>query len=325
MQTWKEAKLLAEGILDCKKRGVRCALLTIVSVRGSSYRKEGAKFLVTEEGEEICSISGGCLEKGLLDTALEVINSNYPVLERINMEEESSWGMWLGCPGEVDIYIEPLHFDDVMDAWVDALITGEKFVLVKKLFSSEKLLVTEKSIVGSLLVAEEEAKAMIKEYGVRPYLKGDIFFDTLLRYPPVHIFGGGEEAHHFREIAQILGFEVFLHEPSEKVKMAEGSFVIVANHNLKADRLSLKQALMSEASYIGVVSSRKRFLKLSEGLDLDDRVYCPAGLDLGSFTPEEVALSIMAEILKVYWGKTGESLRKVKQEVTHGIDSQGIL
>ena len=50
MQTWKEAKLLAEGILDCKKRGVRCALLTIVSVRGSSYRKEGAKFLVTEEG-----------------------------------------------------------------------------------------------------------------------------------------------------------------------------------------------------------------------------------------------------------------------------------
>ncbi|MEZ0360645.1 MAG: XdhC family protein [Hydrogenobacter sp.] len=321
MQTWKEAKLLAEGILDCKKRGVRCALLTIVSVRGSSYRKEGAKFLVTEEGEEICSISGGCLERGLLDTALEVIMRNSPMLERINMEEESSWGMWLGCPGEVDIYIEPLHFDQVLSAWVDAVVKGEKFVLAKRLFSEDKLLVTEKETVGNLTQAKEEALSLLHTYGIRPYLNGDIFFDTLLRYPPIHIFGSGEEAHHMRELANILGFEVYLHEPSERVKIEEGSFVLVANHNIKADRVSLKQALMSKASYIGVVSSRKRFLKLSEDLQVDDRIYCPAGLDLGSFTPEEVAFSIMAEILKIYWGKTGESLKKVKQEVTYGTGS----
>lgn len=318
MQTWKEAKLLAEGILDCKKRGVRCALLTIISVRGSSYRKEGAKFLVTEEGEEICSISGGCLERGLLDTALEVIMKDSPRLERINMEDESSWGMWLGCPGEVDIYIEPLRFDQVLNAWIDAVIKGERFVLAKRLFSEDKLLVTEKETVGNLTQAKEEALNLLHTYGIRPYLNGDIFFDILLRYPPIHIFGSGEEAHYMRELANILGFEVYLHEPSERVKIEEGSFVVVANHNIKADRVSLKQALMSGASYIGVVSSRKRFLKLSEDLQADDRVYCPAGLDLGSFTPEEVAFSIMAEILKTYWGKTGESLKKVKQEVTYG-------
>jgi len=318
MQTWKEAKLLAEGILDCKKRGERCALLTIVNVRGSSYRKEGAKFLVTEKGKEICSISGGCLEKGLLETALEVIDKGIPLLEKIDMEEESSWGMWLGCPGEVDIYIEPLHFDPVIDAWIEAILRREKFVLVKRLFSVDKLLVKEKENIGNLSVAEEEAKGLMELYGVRPYLKGDLFFDLLLYYPPVHVFGKGEETYYLLKIGELLGFDVFIHEPSERVKIKEGSFVVIANHNIKADRLSLKWALMSSASYIGVVSSKKRFFKLSEGLGIDDRVYCPAGLDLGSFTPEEVAFSIMAEILKIHWRKTGESLKKVKQEVTHG-------
>lgn len=321
MQTWKEARFLAEKLIEYGEKGVRSALLTIVNVRGSSYRKEGAKFLVSEEGEEVCSISGGCLEKGLKEIAIEVIMSQLPKLERINMEDESSWGMWLGCPGEVDIYIEPFEYDEVNTAWLYALLDGKRCVLVKRLFSRDKALFTEDGFIGSkALDFREEAIYLLKQNLARPFLKGDVFFDVVLHYPCIHIFGKGEEAFYIKSFAELLGFKVYMHNPTERVNM-DNSFVIIANHNLRADKICLKQAISSDAIYIGVVSSRKRLLKISEDLELDNRVYCPAGLDLGGFTPEEVALSIISEILKVYWGKTGESLRKIKQEVTNGTGS----
>ena len=322
MQNLREAKLLAEKLFDYRERGIESALLTVVRVRGSSFRKEGAKFLVSEEGEEVCSISGGCLEKGLKEEALEVIKKGAPKLERINMEDESSWGMWLGCPGEVDIYIEPFKYDHINNRWLELMAEGKKFIFVKRLFSDEKLLLTEeeKLTTGKLDNYEEEARALLNGETPFPYLREDIFFDTLLHYPLLILAGSGEELYILKQLAETIGFKVRIHLPSEKFSIPNGSFVVIAGHNLKADRSLLKRALASGARYIGVISSFKRFLRFADGLPVDDRVFCPAGLDIGNLTSEEVALSVLSEIMKVYRNRSGLSLREIKRKevVKHG-------
>lgn len=323
MQNLKEAKLLAEKLFDYKEKGVKSALLTVVKVRGSSFRKEGAKFLVSEEGEEVCSISGGCLEKGLKEDALEVIKTGVPKLERINMEDESSWGMWLGCPGEVDIYIEPFKYDHVNNKWLELMAEGRKFVFVKKLFSDEKLLLTDegKFITGKLDMYEEEAETLLNSKDPFPYLREDVFFDTALHYPLLILAGSSEELCFLKEFAETIGFKVRMHLPNEKFSIPDGSVVVIASHHLKADRSLLKRALESRARYIGIISSFKRFLRVSEELPVDDRVFCPAGLDIGNLTSEEVALSVISEIMKVYRNKSGLSLREIKKKKVNNSSS----
>ncbi len=314
MQNIREAKLLAQRLLEYRKAGKRSSLLTVVRVIGSAFRREGAKFLVSEEGEEVCSISGGCLEQGLKEEAIKVIKTGKPLLERVDMQDSATWGMWLGCPGEVEIYIEPFEYDDINNKWIELMLEGERFALLKRLFSKDKLLVTERErfIHGELERYYPHAEGFLSDRDSTPYLEGDIFFDKTLHYPPLLLVGTGEEIYRISEIASNVGFEPRIFSPAQRFSIPEGAFVVIASHHLKADRQLLRRALESGAVYIGVISSFRRFLRFSEGLDIDDRVFCPAGLDTGNLTPEEIALSVVAEIMKVYRGRSGKSLREVK-------------
>ncbi|HEX6923224.1 MAG TPA: XdhC family protein, partial [Bacillales bacterium] len=87
------------------------ALATVVRVTGSAYRREGAKMLIDEDGTTTGLISGGCLEPDVAETAKRVMNDGKPVLKRYDMGEDLVWGLGLGCPGTVDIYIEPVPED----------------------------------------------------------------------------------------------------------------------------------------------------------------------------------------------------------------------
>lgn len=310
MQKLKEAKLIAQKLNFYREKGVKSALLTVVEVNGSAYKKEGAKFLVSEEGEVTCSISGGCLEEGLKEDALEVIKTSRPKLIKADLEDESSWGMWLGCPGEVTVYAEPVTYTKTLSLWIDSVLRGLRTVWVKELFGNGELVVNE--------IGEEEGNSELKDLARekleqdRPTseLKGNLFVDVVLPYPKIVVFGSGEEAHYIKLFGENLGFEVEAVSPKRKVTIPKGAFVVIANHNLKADRVSLEIALSSEARYIGVISSRKRLSKILNGWD--ERIYNPAGLDLGKRSADEIAFSIVAEILTIYSGSSGKHLREVK-------------
>jgi xanthine dehydrogenase accessory factor len=90
-------------------RGQRMALATIVSVRGSTYRREGARLLVPENGKPVGNISGGCLEGDVRATAAEVMKDGTPRLVHFDLtaDDEVVWGWGLGCNGVVDVFIEP--------------------------------------------------------------------------------------------------------------------------------------------------------------------------------------------------------------------------
>lgn len=95
-----------EKALQLKRK---CALATIVKVNGSAYRKEGAKMYVDQEDYVVGMISGGCLEADILEIAQQVMTSGQPIIKKYNMDEDLMWGLGLGCPGEVEVYIERLN------------------------------------------------------------------------------------------------------------------------------------------------------------------------------------------------------------------------
>src|SRR5436305_14946708 len=85
------------------------ALATLVSVRGSTYRREGARLLVPEHGRPVGNISGGCLEGDVRATAAEVMRDGTPRLVHFDLtaDDEVVWGWGLGCNGVIDVFIEP--------------------------------------------------------------------------------------------------------------------------------------------------------------------------------------------------------------------------
>src|ERR687898_714601 len=100
---------ILEATEDHRRRGVPCALATVVAVRGSSYRRPGARLLVPADGAPIGLVSGGCLEEEAARLARRAIALDAPVLVTVDHSAEGDelWGMGLGCRGVIDLLAEP--------------------------------------------------------------------------------------------------------------------------------------------------------------------------------------------------------------------------
>lgn len=108
----RENSEIVQALEHAKQNGKKTALATVVRVTGSAYRREGAKMLIDEDGRTTGVISGGCLEPDLAETAKQVIEKGQPLLKQYDMDEETVWGLGLGCPGTVHLYIEPLSEEE---------------------------------------------------------------------------------------------------------------------------------------------------------------------------------------------------------------------
>ena len=104
----RENEKVYNAIQQAKKNGVKAVVATVVKVYGSSYRREGAKMYVDEKEHHVGLISGGCLESDVREVAKTVLASGTPMLKLYDMDEDLVWGLGLGCPGKVQVYIEPV-------------------------------------------------------------------------------------------------------------------------------------------------------------------------------------------------------------------------
>src|SRR6266496_594441 len=104
-----ELQDVLRAIEEGRARGDRMALATIVGVSGSTYRREGARLLVPQNGKPVGTISGGCLEGDVREAAKEVMESGIPRLLHFDLtaDDEVVWGWGLGCNGVVDVFVEP--------------------------------------------------------------------------------------------------------------------------------------------------------------------------------------------------------------------------
>jgi xanthine/CO dehydrogenase XdhC/CoxF family maturation factor len=345
----RETERILKAIRDVRDARERAAIATVVRIRGSAYRREGTRILVRQDGSYECLLSGGCLEPAVADAAARVIATGEPVIVSYDLEEDSVWGLGIGCSGAVDIRIERLENDPLTGAWLDLLSNGRGGVLITTLTGPVgRLLVSEDgAMVGTLgdqsLDAAAASLALARLAEPHPHSGPDhygdleLFVDVNIPPPRLVVFGAGSDAPPLAEHAWTLGFavtivdvrEAFLtpdrfpgallipahfNEFRQKVGLDRRSFVVIMNHHLERDWESLRFALDSPAPYVGVLGPRSRFKKLTTALEAAGyvpdaaalaRVRSPVGLALGAETPEEIAVSVMGEIVAVRRGFQG--------------------
>jgi xanthine dehydrogenase accessory factor len=104
-----ELQDVLRAIEEGRARGERMALATVVGVKGSTYRREGARLLIPAEGRPVGTISGGCLEGEVREAAVQVMEEGRPRLLHFDLtaDDEAVWGWGLGCNGVVDVFVEP--------------------------------------------------------------------------------------------------------------------------------------------------------------------------------------------------------------------------
>jgi xanthine dehydrogenase accessory factor len=344
----RETERILDAIRSVQSAGGRAAVAIVVRVRGSAYRREGARILVREDGSYECLLSGGCLEPAVVETARRVVDTGTPALVRYDLHDDSFWSLGIGCSGAIDVLIERLEDDAIGRAWLSALDAGDAAVLVRRLDgSTARLLVRTADISGSLGTtaldqqaaarARARMQAAFPRSGCEEVVGTDLFFDISTPPPELVIFGAGHDVEPLARQAWELGFrvtvvdvrEAFLQSErfphatrvaahhaqfADDVRLTARSFAVTMNHHLERDREALRFALGSPAPYIGVLGPRSRLQKLLDGLAAGGyvpdpaalaRVRSPVGLALGAETPEEIAVSILAEILAVQRGFDG--------------------
>ena len=350
-----ELELIWQGLETARVSGQRAALCTVVRVRGSAYRREGAKMLVLEDGHHVCMLSGGCLESEVALAAQQVIADGQPRTVSYDLSEEVVWGLGIGCGGSVDVLIQVL--DAELTAWLGTLRTGELSIAATVMSSDssiERVTVAADGQLegdlapelrsGILAVALQMMGSLYPRSITRRVAGVDVFFDASSPPPALVVFGAGHDAVPLVARALEIGWAVSVVDTravfltSERFGAArlinpgvrfefplpDKAFCIVMNHHLERDRSSLRFALQSDAAFVGVLGPRTRYMDMLQALRKDGftptpmqltQVRNPIGLDIGAESPSEVALSVMAELIAVRRGFAGGVLNGLEGKI----------
>jgi xanthine dehydrogenase accessory factor len=320
------------------------ALATVLRVRGSSYRQPGARMLITEEGEIFGSVSGGCLERNLIQQAHVAFHSKdgskIKILQYDTTEDgdeyESLKSVSLACQGVIDICLEIIQVGE-RHSFLENL---DLHIAEEKTFKLATLISSGKPVTSSEI---KLALADLKQTSLKKFAEGDVLLEKL--DPPKRwvIFGASHDSVPLAQLGSFLGWHVtvvncqssytvperfFSHvdelvkcqpkEISQRVRLNSRTLCALVTHNYYHDMEILKQLIQSDVGYIGLLGPKKKGVTILEDLkkeltDFDDSklitLHSPAGLDTGAEDPHGVALSIVTEALAVTSGRAGGFLR----------------
>jgi xanthine dehydrogenase accessory factor len=251
------------AVADALERGEPAALVTIVSTTGSTPQRVGAKMLVFGDGRMVGTIGGGCYENDAFGKAREAILSRKPQLVHYELDDDFAQETGLICGGQMDVYIEPIEPS-----------------------------------------------------------------------PELYIVGAGHVGFHLGRIAQEVGFRVHVVDDREKFANVERfptaseivvddipswiartsipahAYVVVVTRGHTNDLDALRALAPRDLRYLGLIGSRAKVARIYDALTTDQmpanlltRVHAPIGLDIGAVTPQEIAVSILAELIAVKHGK----------------------
>jgi len=252
------------AVADALERGEPAALVTIVSTTGSTPQRVGAKMLVFGDGRTVGTIGGGCYENDAFGKAREAIASRAPQLVHYELSDDFAQETGLICGGQMDVYIEPIEPS-----------------------------------------------------------------------PELYIIGGGHVGFHLARVAHEVGFRVHVIDDREKFANAERfptaaevivddipswiarvslpahAYAVIVTRGHTNDLEALRALAPRELRYLGLIGSRAKVARIYDALVADQipavalkRVHAPIGLDIGAVTPQEIAVSILAELIAVKHGKT---------------------
>ncbi len=330
------------GIVELWRRGDAVALVTLVRVEGSSYRRVGARLLVAGNGEYAGSISGGCLEAEVVRKAGWMVRGG-AVVERYStlFDDTAEIPYGLGCGGAVDFcWSKPAgtaEFEGLMEA-LEASLEGVESRVVTWLPENGAPL---RRVMGG-----EEVRGGFEERA----------FEERIGAPQrLVVFGAGDDARPLVQMAALMGWNVVVVDGRPQwarverfpeatlVVVAEGfgqlealgigdrDAVVVMTHSYEQDRVWLAGALRCGPRYLGLLGARHRSALLVRetaallGWSVEracEGLFAPVGLDLGGDGAEAIALAVVAEIQACCEGKLGSSRRMtpemVEEEVARG-------
>jgi xanthine dehydrogenase accessory factor len=250
---------LYEEIVALRREGRRGAVATIVNVRGSIPSFRTAKMLVRDDGSIAGTIGGGCVEAEVWQAAREVMEQEKPRTLTFNLNQNPKYDTGLVCGGTLDIFVEPI-------------------------------------------------------------------------LPPalLYIFGAGHVAYSLYQVAQIAGFETTViddrdtyanrerfpeakeviaedfEKACERLQIGESAYIVIVTRGHRDDMRVLRWAVSTPARYLGMIGSKRKCITIykelaKEGVSLEkfQNVHAPVGLEIGAITPEEIAISIVAEMIAV--------------------------
>ena len=295
-------------------------LVTVIETWGSAPRPPGALLALRGDGLVAGSVSGGCVEDDLIDRVRHGERVGRPSLVTYGVSKEEAARFGLPCGGNLRLVQEPL----LSTGWIDEVLarTARHELVARTLDLDSGQVTIEPAARGEKF--EFDGHSMRALFGPRWRLL---------------IIGAGQLSRTVAQMALALDFEVICCDPREEynltwdipnttfsksmpddlvleLQLDPHSGVIAVTHDPKLDDMALLEALKSPAFYVGALGSRgntakrKKRLKLFDLSDAEiDRLHGPVGLDLGSKTPAEIAVSIVAEIVAV---KNGVALAQKK-------------
>lgn len=252
-----------EALAEALRRGESAALVTIVRTQGSTPQRVGAKMLVFPDGRTVGTIGGGCYEQDAFWKAKQALETRRPQLVRYELSDDLAEETGLICGGQMEVFIEPLE-------------------------------------------------------------------------PPPHLYliGAGHVAYQLARLAATVGFRIHVVDDREKFANAERfpdaeeivvdsipdwlhraeipstAYVVILTRGHKHDLDALRGLAARDLRYLGLIGSRAKVARLYEALLAESmppeclrRVHAPVGLDIGAVTPQEIAVSILAELIAVKYGK----------------------
>lgn len=332
-----------------RDEGKAVAVATVVSAYGSAPRKAGAKMAIAEDGEFVGSVSGGCVENDVVEHARQVLQENAPRLVPYGISDELAFNVGLACGGQIEVFIQPFGRAFPLEKPVAFAygIAGEgpgsgllAWESGKHRGSLGRGDAFDERVAADAVRQLHEGRPARRSYPDAPGGPLEVFVDTYPAKPTVVIFGGVHTAVALTSLAHVLGFrtvvvdargawareERFPQVDELHVQHAEdylrehplgsNAFVAVLSHDEKLDDPAVFGALSSPARYVGAIGSKstqakRRERMLAAGLTEEQvrRLRGPIGLDLGAQSPEEIALSILAEMVAARNGRLPSSPR----------------
>ncbi|MFZ6844256.1 XdhC family protein [Undibacterium sp. RuTC16W] len=291
--------------------GLKCQLVTVIKTWGSSPRPEGAMLTICEDGQVVGSVSGGCIEDDLIERVRnEGIQRTLPDIVTYGITADEAHRFGLPCGGTIQLALEPLSPQSRIAELLERL--GAHQLVARRLdLQTGEVRLDQASSGMSLQVS---ATALTTIHGPRWRLL---------------IIGAGQLSRFLASIAVGMDYHVTVCDPREEyrtgwqvdgvqvvhampddlvidMQLDSRSAVVALTHDPKLDDLALMEALKSDAFYVGAIGSRSNNAKRRERLkefDLTDaelaKLHGPIGLYIGSKTPAEIAISILAELTAV--------------------------
>lgn len=309
---------LPELALEWHRAGAGVALATVVETWGSAPRPVGSLLVIRDDGHMEGSVSGGCVEGAVIIEALEALEDGAARLLDYGVSDDEAFAVGLACGGRIRVLVEPVgHAMPVtlLEDLVRGRLARRAVGYVADLAGPDRI------IVGPKAYAD---RFRLDLSGVEP----DERTFVAVHNPPLRmiVVGGVHIAQVLVSMAQACGYDVMLVDPRPafgsadrfagvtiaddwpddaltKAGLDARTAIVTLTHDAKLDDPAISTALTSDVFYIGCLGSTRTHAKRVERLtdagwgDADiARIHAPVGLDIGSRSPAEIAVSILAQV-----------------------------